>query len=132
VRIVLKDLSFEAPMGQDVFAGGWFPDYDNRLRRSARQLSDNLWEAILTATVDAKIDGRTAMLIEVHTAGVFDTAGQNDETVREFLAADALKLIFPYLQSTVEQVASMGGFPGVVLAVPPFRSIPEKDEAELD
>lgn len=45
-RIVLLDLSFEAPMGQDVFTREWQPDYKIKLRLRSRDLPDEQWEVV--------------------------------------------------------------------------------------
>ncbi|MCP4925981.1 MAG: protein-export chaperone SecB [Gammaproteobacteria bacterium] len=115
VRIVLKDLSFETPMGQDVFTGDWQPDYSLNLQLRNTQLGDDLWEVILLATVRAKVKAGVAFLIEAHEAGVFKTQGLEGKPLNRALATEAPMLIFPYLRETVDNVATKGGFPPVSL-----------------
>ena len=115
VRIVLKDLSFETPMGQDVFTGDWQPDYSLNLQLRNTQLGDDLWEVILLATVTAKVKAGVAFLIEAHEAGVFKTQGLEGKSLSRALATEAPMLIYPYLRETVDNVAARGGFPPVSL-----------------
>lgn len=130
-RIVLKDLSFEAPMGQVVFTKDWQPDYDVRLDLRYARLADKLWEVILTATVTAKLENSIAFLIEAQKAGVFKVADLEPESLRRVLTLDAPSLIFPYLRETVDNVAVKGGFPPVGIQPPDFEASYENaDPAE--
>ncbi len=112
-RIVLLDLSFEAPMGQDVFTREWQPDYKIKLRLRSRDLPDEQWEVVLLATVTASLDDSVAFLIEAEQAGVFSVDATDPEAIRRVLSVEAPKLIFPYLREAVDGIAVKGGFPAV-------------------
>src|SRR5690606_4541672 len=70
-RIYLKDLSFETPMGLEAFNQQQPPNIEQELNVQVSKLDDNHHEVVLLLTVTAKIEGRTAFLIEVKQAGVF-------------------------------------------------------------
>ncbi len=121
-RIVLMDLSFETPMGQDVFIKKWQPDYKVKLQLRSRDLPDEQWEVVLTATVTASLEGSTAFLIEAQQAGVFKVVATDPEAVRRVLSVEAPKLIFPYLREAVDSIAGKGGFPSVRMQPADFEA----------
>jgi len=112
-RIVLKDLSFEAPLGQAVFIGEWQPDINLSLNLHSDRLGQNVWEVVITATVTAKVQAGVAYVIEVQQAGVFKVHSLKGEYLKKALQIEAPGLIFPYLRETVDAVAARGGFPPV-------------------
>lgn len=119
-RMFLKDLSFETPMGVDVFAGEWNPDHKVKLELASNSLSDNLWEVVLTATVSAKLGDTTAYLIEAHHGAIVSVAQMEQEMLRRTLAIDVPNIMFPYLREVVDNVAVKGGFPPVGMSRPDF------------
>jgi len=122
-RIVLKDLSLETPMGQDIFTAEWQPDIKVRLDLRSQRLADGCHEVVLTATATALAEGGgTAFVIEAQQAGVFNVAGFEGEGLRRALAIDAPRLIFPYLREAVDSVATKGGFPPVGMQPPDFEA----------
>jgi preprotein translocase subunit SecB len=112
-RIVLKDLSFEAPLGQSVFIGEWQPDIDLSLNLHSDRLGQNVWEVVITATVTAKVQAGVAYVIEVQEAGVFNVPSLKGEYLKRALQIEAPGLIFPYLREAVDAVSARGGFPPV-------------------
>jgi len=122
VRIVLKDLSFETPMGAEVFSGEWQPDYELNLQLGNARLDADNWEVILKVTVTARVEKGVAFLIEAHEAGVFNIPGLQDEPLHRALEIEAPMLIYPYLRETVNSVAARGGFPPVNLRLFDFEA----------
>jgi len=122
VRTVLLDLSFEAPMGQDVFTKEWQPDYKIKLQLRSRDLPDKQWEVVLLATVTASLDDNVAFLIEAEQAGVFSVDATDPEAIRRVLSVEGAKLIFPYLREAVDGIAVKGGFPAVCMQPADFEA----------
>jgi preprotein translocase subunit SecB len=122
-RITLQDLSFESPMGQDVYNKEWKPEFDINMRHRRELLPDGSWEVVITVIVIAKLEGSTAFLIEVQQAGVFTLVDglESDARIR-LLAIEASRLIFPYLRESVESISLKGGFPSVNLQPPDFET----------
>jgi len=121
-RIVLKDLSFETPLGQAVFDRPWKPDYAIRIDLTSHSLADNLWEVVVKATVTAKQDDDVAFLVEAHQAGVIAVPDMERERLREILMIEAPRMIFPYLRESVDNIAAKGGFPPPGLRPPDFAA----------
>ena len=124
-RVVVRDLSFETPMGQGVYALDWKPVYSWNMDLSNNRVADNLWEVILAATITAKLETNTAFLLEVQQAGVVEVADLEGDHLRRVLAIETPKLIFPYLRETVDNVAVKGGFPPICLRPPDFDALYE-------
>ncbi|MAF84098.1 MAG: protein-export chaperone SecB [Gammaproteobacteria bacterium] len=121
-RIVLRDMSFETPMGQDVFAGTWKPDCELNLQLRNVRLAEDLWEVILTATINAKVENGVAFLIEAQQAGVFKVPDLEPESLSRALAIEAPNLIYPFLRESVDNMAARGGFPPVNLQLFDFEA----------
>jgi preprotein translocase subunit SecB len=124
-RIVVKDMSLETPMGQNVYSFAWKPVYVWSMEQHHACLADKLWEVVLSMTVTAKLGTNIAFLIEVQQAGVIKVADLDADSLDRVLAIEAPKLIFPYLRETVDNVAVKGGFSPVCLRVPDFDAIYE-------
>lgn len=112
-RIVLKDLSFETPLGHSVFTGTWNPEFELGLDMRNVHLANDAWEIIVRATVTAKVEAGTAFVIEAEVSGVFNVPGLAREELHRMLAVEAPNLIYPYLREAVDNVAARGGFPPV-------------------
>lgn len=122
-RIVLKDLSFETPMGQEAYTLEWKPDCRVVLgHRLGPTRPGGIWEVILTAQITAKLEGKTAFLVEVEYAGVFRNNGLTRPELRRALVVDASRSIFPYLRESIYSVILKGGFPAVNVVEPDFEA----------
>jgi len=117
-RLFLKDLSFETPMGPDVFTGDWDPDYRVKLDLNSRHLTENVWEIVLVATVTAKLGSNTAYLIEAHYGAIVTLAEMDRDLTHRTIAFDVTSIMFPYLREVVDNVAVKGGFPAVCMSPP--------------
>jgi len=121
-RIVLKDLSFETPLGQDAYTRDWQPDCTLDMNHRCSCLAKGRWEVVVIAMVTAKLEGNVAFLIEAQQAGVFTVADAKPEAIHRALVIDASRLIFPYLRETVENVALKGGFRSIGMQPPDFEA----------
>ncbi|MGK0499021.1 MAG: preprotein translocase subunit SecB [Oceanicoccus sp.] len=122
-KLFLKDASFEAPMGAAVFAKQWQPKMNVELNTGSTKASDDTFEVVLTITVTAKLEEETAMLIEVHQAGLFLAKGLEGEQLRQALAIVAPNLLFPYIRETIDGMAVKGGFPPINLQPVNFEAL---------
>ena len=77
-KIYVKDLSFEMPNSPQVFLEKWEPDVNLQLSNTATVLSPNTHEVVLSLTVTAKLKDKTAYLVEVQQAGIFNIEGYDD------------------------------------------------------
>ena len=76
-RIYVKDVSFETPQGPDVFRQQWKPRVNLEINTRQNRIDDNNFEVVLTLSVTATQDDKTAFLAEVQQAGIFFVAGMS-------------------------------------------------------
>jgi preprotein translocase subunit SecB len=122
-RIYIKDLSFEMPLGAQVFTKQWQPQVQVDLNTKADRVSDDTYEAVLTITITAKLGEETAFLIEVQQAGAFHIKGLEGEQLRRVLMIMCPTILFPYARETVDSLALRGSFPPLMLQPVNFEAL---------
>ncbi len=117
-RLYLKDLSFETPMGADVFKEAWKPKIHLDVNTKNEQLEDDVFEVVLSLTVSAKMEevDKTGFLVEVHQAGIFTCKGLKDDELRHVLSTVAPNILFPYAREAVDSAVIKASFPPLMLA----------------
>ena len=111
-KIYLKDLSLEVPGAPQVFAEREAPKIDINLHTETRELEAGFYEVVVTTTVTAKIkDDKTAFLIEVAQAGIFQIRNISGQELDAVLGITCANILFPYLRESVSSVVVRGGFP---------------------
>jgi|SRR5690554_3335821 len=118
-RIYLKDLSFETPMGLEAFNQKQAPKVDQELNVQLSRIDELHHEVVLLLTVTAKMEERTAFLIEVKQAGVFGLADMDDVQIAHTLNSTCPTILFPYARETIDSVLSRGTFSALML--PPIN-----------
>lgn len=123
-RLYLKDASFESPRTPAVFTESWKPEFQLDINTRSNALGEERFEVVLTATLRARTDGgKTAYIIEVQQAGVFQISGLEDEPRQRVLGTLCPGTLFPYIRETVDSLAVRGGFPPVHLAPVNFEAL---------
>lgn len=115
-KIYVKDLSFEAPNSPQVFLEKWEPEVSLQISNSASALSPTTQEVVLTLTVTAKQQDKTAYLVEVQQAGIFNIEGYEQEQFAAMVGGYCPHVLFPFARETVSDVVTRGGFPQLLLA----------------
>jgi len=114
-RIYLKDLSLEIPNAPQVYAERESPKIDINLHNEARGLDAGVFEVVLTATVTAKLKDKTAFLVEVAQAGIFQIRNVPQQELDAILGVTCGNILFPYLRESISNVVVRGGFPPFLL-----------------
>ncbi|MCP5329431.1 MAG: protein-export chaperone SecB [Gammaproteobacteria bacterium] len=122
-RIYVKDSSFESPRSPAVFQGQWSPQITFNLGSKTARIGDDLYEVVLTITVEAKIEDNVAFLAEVHQGGIFTCAGLNDADLEQVLSAVCPSILFPYAREAIDALIIKGSFPPVNLAPVNFDAL---------
>lgn len=122
-KIYLKDASLETPSSPEVFQTEWKPEANVELNSKHRSLGNDTFEVIVTVTVTAKLQDKTAYLCEVQQAGVFTLAGFAAETREGLLGSYCPGMLFPYAREAVSALTGRGGFPPMVLAPVNFDAL---------
>ncbi|BFM22265.1 protein-export chaperone SecB [Gilvimarinus japonicus] len=118
-RIYLKDLSFETPMGIEAFNQQQPPKVEQELNVQVTKIDDAHHEVVLLLTVTAKVEERTAFLIEVKQAGVFNISGLQGVQMAQTINSTCPNILFPYARETIDSVLSRGTFAALML--PPIN-----------
>ncbi|MBN8429854.1 MULTISPECIES: protein-export chaperone SecB [Microbulbifer] len=118
-RIYLKDLSFETPMGAEVFKKQWKPEVNQELNTKTAKIDEDLYEVALTLTITVKIENETAFLVEVQQAGLFGIKGLEGQQLAQALNTACPNILFPYAREVVDNVVTKGSFPALML--PPIN-----------
>jgi len=122
-RVYLKDTSFESPNAPEIFRSAWKPQINLDLNTKSEKLADDVYEVVLTLTVTAKNDDKTAFLVEVHQAGIFKIEGLEGPALQQTIGAFCPNLLFPYAREAVDQLVTKGSFPALMLAPVNFDAI---------
>lgn len=118
-RIYLKDLSFETPMGAEVFKKQWKPQVNQELNTKTAKIDEDLYEVALTLTITVKLEEETAFLVEVQQAGLFAVKGLEGQQLAQALNTACPQILFPYAREVVDNVVTKGSFPALML--PPIN-----------
>jgi preprotein translocase subunit SecB len=118
-KIYVKDLSFETPNSPQMFLDKidkWEPEINLQLSNSASALKEDTHEVVLSVTVTAKIKDKTAFLVEVQLAGIFNMVGFDKAQLAAWMGSYCPQLLFPYAREVVSDLVTRGGFPQLLLA----------------
>ncbi len=115
-KIYLKDVSLEAPNAPHIFRQTWEPEIGLQLNNTAVDLGESTHEVVLTLTVTAKLQDKTAYIVEIQQAGIFTIGGYTQEELGQLLGAYCPNLLFPFAREAVSDLVTKGGFPPLLLA----------------
>lgn len=122
-KIYLKDVSFESPNSPAVFTGEWKPEVNVQLNTEIKGLDNDMHEVILSVTVTARQQDKTAFLVEVKQAGLFQLAGFEQEQLGGMLGAYCPETLFPYAREAISDLIGKGGFPQLLLSPVNFNAL---------
>lgn len=122
-RIYVKDMSYEAPNTPHTFVEDWKPEVQLNLETKSNRVQDNLHEVILSVTATVTSNKKSAFLIEVHLAGIFQMTGIPADQMRQMLGSFCPSILFPYAREVISDVVVRGGFPQLILAPVNFDAL---------
>lgn len=123
-KIYLKDVSFESPNSPQAFTDGdWKPKINVQINSSNSVIAQDTYEVVLSVTVTANQNEKTAFLAEVKQAGIFTMAGFPEENLGGMVGAFCPESLFPYAREAISELISKGGFPQLLLAPVNFNAL---------
>lgn len=122
-RIYLKDASLEAPEPPDAFAGQWRPEIKVDLDTQVSQAAEDRYQVVLRVTVTAKVEQRTAFLVEVDQAGTFVVRGLSEQELGPVLGSYCPNTLFPFAREAVADLVARAGFPQLLLSPVNFDAL---------
>lgn len=115
-KIYVKDLSLEIPNAPQIFTQRETPQLSVELSNATTQLDEGVFEVVITVTVTSKVgEDKTAFLVEVAQAGIFQIRNIPQENLDVILGVTCPNILFPYARETVSDVVTRAGFPPVLL-----------------
>jgi preprotein translocase subunit SecB len=114
-KIYVKDVSFELPSAPQIFQEDGQVEIKLNLSQKVEELTENVHEVVLTVTVTATLDDKTAYLAEVQQAGIFAIAGLPEQGRHAALNTLCPSTLFPYARRLITDLVADGGFPPLVL-----------------
>lgn len=121
--VYLKDVSFEAPNSPEIFKSQFQPEIQMNLNLETNALEDNIYEVVLSVTVDARVKDKSAFLVELQQAGVFTVKGFTEENLGPMLGIYCPNVLFPYARESVANLVTKGGFPQLLLEPVNFEAL---------
>lgn len=110
-RIYTKDVSFETPNSPAIFQAEWKPEIKLDIDTRSAKLGDDTYEVVLSVTVTATVEGKTAFLAEVQQAGIFTIGNLQEAQLSHTIGAFCPTTLFPYARETVANLVNRGSFP---------------------
>lgn len=114
-KLYVKDVSFELPNAPQVFQEDGQVEIKMNLAQKVENLAEGVHEVVLTVTVTASLDDKTAYLAEVAQAGIFSINGLNEQGLHAALNTLCPHTLFPYARRLITDLVADGGFPPLVL-----------------
>ncbi len=122
-RLYVKDASYEAPNVPHTFEEEWKPEVELNLETKTNRIKDNFHEVVLTITATVKSNKKSAFVVEVHYAGIFEISGLPDEQLKQMLGSFCPNILFPYAREVISDLVVRGGFPQLILAPVNFDAL---------
>jgi preprotein translocase subunit SecB len=125
-RMYLKDASLESPNSPQIFLEKWEPEIELQVNTRSENIAENRYEVIVTVTVTAKLEDKTAFIAEVQQAGLFYMEGLPDQVIHRAIGTFCPSTLFPYVRETVDSLSVRGGFPALHLVPINFEAAYEE------
>lgn len=124
-KVYIKDMSFESPMSPRIFTQeNAAPAIDVQLNVGHEDLGDDVYESIVTVTVNGKLEEKHAFLAEVQQAGVYEISGIGPEShLTAVLEVACPNMLFPFAREAINELVVRGGFPQLLLSPVNFDSL---------
>jgi preprotein translocase subunit SecB len=122
-KIYIKDLSVEVPGAPQIYLEREAPQFDMNLETTSGAVEEGIYETVLTLTVTAKIQDKTAFLVEVKQAGIFRIQDVPQEAMEPALLVACPNILYPFAREVVSDVVLKAGFPPLLLQPVNFESM---------
>ncbi|MFD2204873.1 protein-export chaperone SecB [Kiloniella antarctica] len=114
----IKDLSFENPNSPMIYPmmSEKAPQLDINIDVNPTQLSDTAYEVVLNIRGSAKIDDKTAFMVELDYGAVVTLAeGLEAQIIELLLMVESPRYLFPFARNIVADITRDGGFPPLIM-----------------
>lgn len=122
-KIYVKDLSLEVPGAPAIFLEREAPHIDIQINTHSAPLEGGVFQTVLTVTATAKVQDKTAFLVEVQQAGIFRIQNIPQEAMEPMLAVGCPNILFPYARESISDAVLRAGFPPLLLQPVNFEAM---------
>ena len=114
-KIYIKDLSVEVPNAPAIFLERDTPQIDMQLNTTSEMIQDGIYQAVILLTISAKIQDKTAFLVELQQAGIFRIENMPAEAMGPAVGVGCPNILFPYAREAVSDAVMKAGFPPLMM-----------------
>lgn len=114
-KLYVRDASIEVPNAPAIYTERTTPQINVELGNAAQQVQDGIFDVSIKVTVTAKIEDKTAFLVEVTQAGIFAVRNVPQENIEPILAVACPNILFPYAREAISDMVTRAGFMPVLL-----------------
>ncbi len=122
-KIYVKDLSVEVPNAPAIFLERDAPLMEMQINTQSAQVDEGIYQSIITLTISAKINDKTAFVVELQQGGIFRIQNLPPEALEPALAIGCPNILFPYARETVSDAVLKAGFPPLLLQPVNFEAL---------
>ncbi len=130
-RVYVKDCSMELPNAPEIFLDVTAPEIQVSVDVGMKVLEQDVYEVWVVATVEAKVSAKTAFLVEIKEAGIFEIRNIPNEQMGPLLGVACPTIIYPYLRAQIADLISRSGYPPVHLNDVNFDGMYQQRVADL-
>ena len=132
-KIYLKDSSLESPNAPGVFLQDPSqPEISIEATIKTNSLEqDNFYEVVLGLTITSKIGEKTAFLVEVMQAGVFQISGLQAEELPFALEIACPNVLLPFAREAISDLVGKAGFPQLLISPINFETLFQQKQAKI-
>ena len=112
----IKDLSFEKKEDYTFFTEEDFrgkTDFSLNIEVENKQRDENLIIISLLVNLEAKINKKTAFILEMTYCGLFKFPNVTEEILRRQVQIEGPKMLFPYVRRIISQIMIESGMPNI-------------------
>ncbi|WP_029148205.1 protein-export chaperone SecB [Methylophilus sp. 5] len=114
-KLYVHDASIEVPNAPAIFTERTTPQINVELGNNAQQIEEGIFNVSIKVTVTAKIEDKTAFLVEVTQSGIFAIRNVPQENMEPILAVACPNILFPYAREAISDMVTRAGFMPVLL-----------------
>jgi len=128
-KIYVRDASIEVPEGPHAFTQDYKPEVNVDLNTGTQEFGGEDYHILLTVTVTARQQDKTAYIVEVQQAGVFRVHGFAEDAQRQHaLGAYCPSVLFPFVREAVAAMVQRAGFPPFLLQPVNFDALYQEQQ----
>lgn len=110
-RVFLKGASLEVPAGSELFLSTAAASLNLALQITTTQLTEGVMEVALRGTLTGTVAEKTAYLVEIEQAGIFEIRNTTPEQQADMLEIGAPSILAPYLRANLADVLTRATLP---------------------